>query len=213
MHTLRLLKQRKFAPRFWVQFCGAFNDNLFKNALVLLIALRAASESEAGFFINMASGLFILPFIIFAAIAGQLADKFEKSMLIRYTKLFEIGIMALGGVALFTEQFGMLLGVLFLMGMHSSIFGPLKYSILPQHLSEDELIAGNGLVEMGTFLAILLGTISAGLLLDKGYSYVAGATISVSVVGWLCSRYVPEAPAADINALYVEADELAVGPV
>jgi len=197
VHTLRLLKQRKFAPLFWVQFCGAFNDNLFKNALVLLIALRAASESEAGFFINMASGLFILPFIIFAAIAGQLADKFEKSMLIRYTKLFEIGIMALGGVALFTEQFGMLLGVLFLMGMHSSIFGPLKYSILPQHLSEDELIAGNGLVEMGTFLAILLGTISAGLLLDKGYSYVAGATISVSVVGWLCSRYVPEAPAAD----------------
>ncbi|MBM4253833.1 MAG: MFS transporter [Deltaproteobacteria bacterium] len=197
MHTFKLLGQRKFAPLFWVQFCGAFNDNLFKNALVLFIALRATSEAESGFFINMASGLFILPFILFAAIAGQLADKFEKSMLIRYTKVFEIGIMAMGAIALYLHKFELLLGVLFLLGTHSSIFGPLKYSILPQHLAEDELIAGNGLVEMGTFLAILLGTISAGLLLEHGHQYVATAILAVSVCGWWFSRYIPEAPASD----------------
>ena len=197
MHTFKLLTKRKFAPLFWVQFFGAFNDNLFKNSLLLLIALRAVSESESGFLINMASGLFILPFIIFAAIAGQLADKFEKSRLIRYTKLFEIAIMVLGGAALYSQQFGLLLGVLFLMGTHSSIFGPLKYSILPQHLNEDELIAGNGLVEMGTFLAILLGTIGAGMLLNRGSAYVAAATIGVSIVGWFCSRFIPPAPSAD----------------
>ncbi len=168
MHTLKFLKQKKFAPLFWVQFFGAFNDNLFKNALVLLLALRAGSESEAGFLINVASGLFILPFIIFAAIAGQIADKYEKSMLIRYTKIFEIAVMVLGAAAFYSGQLGPLLLVLFLMGTHSSIFGPLKYSILPQHLSENEIIAGNGLVEMGTLLAILLGTIGAGLLLDQG---------------------------------------------
>lgn len=197
MHTLKLLNQKKFAPLFWVQFFGAFNDNLFKNALVLLLALRAGSESEAGFLINVASGLFILPFIIFAAIAGQIADKYEKSMLIRYTKIFEIAVMVLGAAAFYSGKLGPLLLVLFLMGTHSSIFGPLKYSILPQHLGEDEIIAGNGLVEMGTFLAILLGTIGAGLLLDQGVALVSGAMIVVSIVGWLCSRYIPAAPASD----------------
>ena len=197
MHVIKLLKQRKFAPLFWVQFFGAFNDNLFKNALVLVIALRASSEAEAGFYINLASGLFILPFILFAAIAGQLADKCEKSMLIRYTKIFEIGIMLLGTSAFFSQTLSFMIAVLFLMGTHSSIFGPLKYSVLPQHLNEDELIAGNGLVEMGTFLAILLGTIGAGLLLKNGTSYVAGATLLVSVIGWFWSRFIPLAPAAD----------------
>ena len=197
MNPLRLLGQKKFAPLFWVQFLGAFNDNLYKTGLVLLITMQAASESDAGFYVNLGSALFILPFLLFAAISGQLADKFEKSFLIRLTKAFEVAIMLCGAAALFSGSFSYLLGVLFLMGAQSSLFGPLKYSILPQHLADDELVAGNGLIEMGTFLAILLGTIGAGLLLDLGVHGVAASVVFVSILGWLCSHYIPVAPAAD----------------
>ncbi len=197
MSSLTLLKERRFAPMFWTQFWGAFNDNLFKNALVLLVAFKAATESEAGILINLASGLFILPFFLFSAVAGQLSDKFDKTRIIRTVKLAELGIMVLGGIGLFWGNVPFLLVVLFLMGMHSAFFGPAKYSILPQHLGDRELTAGNGLVEMGTFLAILLGTIMAGVLLNAGIGYVVGAALFVAVLGIMSSRFIPPAAPTD----------------
>ena len=175
-----LLGQRRFAPFFCTQFLGAFNDNVFKNALLLLIAYQATrfSSLDTDLLNNIAAGLFILPFFIFSALAGQLADKYEKSGLIQLLKITELLAMMGAAVAFYFQSLWGLLLVLFLMGTQSAFFGPVKYSIIPQYLKEDELVSGNAFVEMGTFLAILLGTASAGVLMQ---SQQATAWVSVLV--------------------------------
>jgi len=194
-----LLRERRFLPFFLTQFLGAFNDNVYKNALVLAITFHAASLStmSSATLVNICAALFILPFFLFSATAGQIADKFEKSRLIRFVKLFEIGIMVVAAMGFAGQSLALLLGALFLLGLHSTLFGPVKYAILPQHLREDELIGGNGLVEMGTFVAILLGTIAAGFLASIGTGTVSAAVIGIAIAGWLASRRIPTAPAAD----------------
>src|SRR6267142_1427885 len=194
-----LLKQRRFLPFFLTQFLGAFNDNVFKNALIILVAFHAASMSNLGAatLSNLAQALFILPFFLFSATAGQLADKLEKSFVIRLVKIAEIAIMVLGAAGLYWRSLGLLLTALFLMGLHSTVFGPVKYSYLPQHLEPQEIVGGNGLVEMGTFLAILLGTLLGGFLIAEGSpGPVAVAVLVLAVMGYLASRGVPNSPAA-----------------
>jgi len=199
----QLLKQRRFAPFFVAQLLGAFNDNVYKNALVALIAFAAikSSSDNDGLLINLAAGLFILPFFLFSALCGQIADKYEKSGLIRRIKMAEIGIMICGVAAFYFQSMPMLIGVLFLMGTQSAFFGPIKYGILPQHLSDEELTGGNGLVELGTFLAILLGTIAGTQLIansDSGSVLpVAIVLIVVALSGYIASRYIPHSPASD----------------
>ena len=196
-----LLKARRFAPFFWTQFLGAFNDNLFKNALLILIAYRAGRGLglDPNVLINVAAGLFILPFFLFSATAGQVSDKFEKSMLIRRIKLLEIGIMTAAALAFFANSLMALLLLLFLMGTQSTFFGPVKYSIIPQHLTPEEVVGGNGLVGMGTFLAILLGTLTGGVLIQKDHAavWVGLSLMAVALAGWLASRRIPEAPAPE----------------
>jgi 1-acyl-sn-glycerol-3-phosphate acyltransferase len=196
----RLLQERRFAPFFGTQFLGAFNDNFFKNALVILLTFHAAAMTtlEPGTLVNLCAGLFILPFFLFSATAGQIADKYDKAAIMRWVKLMEIGIMVLGAAGLLRQSLAMLLAALLLMGLHSTIFGPVKYSILPQHLKEEELVGGNALVETGTFLAILLGTILGGVLiaLDNGQEVVSAAVIVIAVAGYGASRFVPAAPPA-----------------
>ena len=199
MSQSRLLAQRRFAPLFWTQFFGAFNDNVYKNALVILFAARLARET-AHTLVQVAGGIFILPYFLLSATAGQVADQREKSRLVRGVKLLEIGVMAFGAVALAVGSEWMLLAVLFFLGVQATLFGPLKYSILPQHLAPDELVGGNGLVEMGTFVAILLGTVLGGLLVvipGTGPHIVGAVTIGVAIAGWLASRAIPVAPASD----------------
>lgn len=197
----RLLEERRFLPFFVTQFLGAFNDNFYKNALIVLMTFQASrfTEMPHGVLVNLAAGLFILPFFLFSATAGQLADKYEKSRLIRFTKLLEIAIMALAAAALTFESIELMLVTLFLMGTQSSLFGPVKYAILPQHLNEDELVGGNALVESGTFVSILLGTIAGGLTiaLPGGATWVATAVLLIAIVGYAASRQIPEARAAD----------------
>ncbi|MCB1888375.1 MAG: MFS transporter [Rhodocyclaceae bacterium] len=196
-----LLRERRFLPFFLTQFLGAFNDNLYKNALVVLITFQAArfTEMSPGVLVNLAAGLFILPFFLFSATAGQLADKFEKSRLIRVTKGMEIGIMGLATTAFALESLGLMFATLFLMGTQSSLFGPVKYAILPAHLREEELVGGNALVESGTFVSILLGTIAGGVMigLDAGTLWVSVAALVVATLGYLASRSIPPAPIAD----------------
>jgi len=196
-----LLRQRRFAPFFITQFLGAFNDNVFKNALIILIAFHGTGSLPANTntVINLSAGLFILPFFLFSATAGQLADRIEKSRLIRLVKLFEIAIMIGVAIGFYRHNIPLLIGLLFLMGVHSSLFGPVKYSILPQHLADDELIGGNGLVETGTFLAILLGTICGGVLIGfpgSGIGPVSITVLVVAILGYLASRAIPATPAA-----------------
>ena len=195
-----LLKSRRFLPFFLTQFAGAFNDNVFKNALVVSIALAAArtgDEERASLLVNLCAALFILPFFLFSASAGQLAETHEKSRLIRWTKIAEIAVMAIGAFAFMTGSIYLLIAILFLMGAQSAFFGPVKYAILPQHLGAQEIIGGNGLVEMGTFVAILLGTLAGGLLIGApgGSAMVAATVVAVAVLGWLASLRIPEAPA------------------
>ncbi|KFB66026.1 MFS transporter [Candidatus Accumulibacter vicinus] len=194
-----LLNTRRFAPFFATQFLGAFNDNLFKNALIVLLTFQAVNWTTLApeVLTNIAAGIFILPFFLFSATAGQLADKYDKAKLARLVKLLEIVIM---GVALFgfsTHSLAVLLSALFLLGLHSSLFGPVKYAILPQHLRENELVGGNALVEAGTFVAILIGTLAGGLLAGvAGHpGWVAIAGLVIAVLGYLCSRGIPAAPA------------------
>lgn len=198
-----LLRQKRFAPYFATQVLGAFNDNVYKNALIALIAfasLRSTAVND-GLLVNLAAGLFILPFFLFSAFCGQIADKYEKSMLIRRIKLAEIAIMACAVVAFYFQSMSLLLAVLFLMGTQSAFFGPVKYGILPQHLKESELTGGNGLVELGTFLAILLGTIAGTQLIAKAADGsvlpVSVVLIIVAVIGYWVSRRIPTAPASD----------------
>lgn len=195
-----LLGTRRFSPFFWTQTLGAFNDNVFKNALVILVTFQIAglSQEQINLYVNLAAGLFILPFFLFSATAGQLAEKYEKSRLIRWIKLAEIGIMALGVVGLYLGSVPFLLGVLFLMGAQSALFGPVKYSILPQALHPSELITGNAWVEAATFLAILLGTMLGGWLIAQsdGVPGVGAVIVAVAILGYLTSRAIPPAPAA-----------------
>src|SRR5271167_3665448 len=160
----QLLRERRFAPFFWTQFLGAGNDNVYKNALVIFVAFQAMTLTalSANDLVNIAAAVFIAPFVLFSATAGQVADKFEKSRLIRIIKLFEIGIMIVGAIGFYRKDLILLFAALALMGVHSTLFGPVKYAILPQQLRSDELIGGNGLVEMGAFVAILIGGIVGG---------------------------------------------------
>ncbi len=194
-----LLKTRRFLPLLVTVLLGAANDNVFKNALLILILFSVGREApmEETVLVTVASAIFILPFFIFSATAGQLADKYEKSGMIRWIKFAEVLIMGAGVAAL---QFGdvyWLLGVLFLMGVQSAFFGPLKYSILPTLLRKDELIGGNAFVEAGTFLAILVGTIVGGLMAgwEYGVNGVAAIVFGLAVIGWICSYGIPQAPA------------------
>ncbi|GJL82666.1 MAG: MFS transporter [marine bacterium B5-7] len=192
-----LMFSRRFAPFFMTQFLGAFNDNVFKNALIILITYGIAEAASTNALVNIAAGLFILPFFLFSALAGQLADRFDKARYMRHIKVAEIVIMAVGATGLVLGSLPLLLFVLFLMGAQSTFFGPAKYAILPQHLATRELTAGNALVESGTFLAILLGTIVGGLLAGMGTvgtTLVAIAVIVVAIAGYLASRSIPAAP-------------------
>jgi len=192
-----LLKARRFAPFFATQFLGAFNDNLFKNALVVLLTFQAAQWTTLApeVLANLAAGIFILPFFLFSATAGQLADKYDKATLARLVKVLELVIMAIALLGFWWHSLATLLGALFLLGLHSTLFGPVKYAILPQHLHENELVGGNALVEAGTFVAILLGTLIGGLLAGAaGHpSWVAIAGLLVAGLGYLCSRSIPSA--------------------
>jgi hypothetical protein len=196
----QLLRERRFAPFFWTQFLGAGNDNIYKNALVIFVAFQAATLTtlSANDLVNIAAAVFIAPFVLFSATSGQLADKFEKSQLIRLIKIFEIAIMVLGAIGFYRRDLVLLFSALALMGVHSTLFGPVKYAILPQHLRSDELIGGNGLVEMGTFVAILLGEVVGGLVIaiKPDGPILAGATaIAVALGGYLVSRGIPITPA------------------
>ena len=196
-----LLGQRRFAPFFWVQFLGAGNDNVFKFAFTVLVTyqLQVAwlPAQMAGLVIG---ALFILPFLLFSATSGQLADKYPKERLIRFVKSLEIAIMVLAGWGFMQQHVPVLLACVFLMGLHSTIFGPVKFAYLPQHLSERELTGGNGMVEMGTFVAILLGNVAGGLLIavpQIGPTYVAVACLALAILGRALAQVVPSSPATD----------------
>ena len=195
-----LLRERRFLPFFLTQFLGAFNDNVFKNALMILFAFKAASwiSLDKNLVQNLGQVVFILPFLLFSATCGQLADKYDKAKLTQFVKLFEIGIMLVAGVGFFLKSPSLLFLALFMMGIHSTLFGPVKYAILPQHLRQEELVGGNGLVEMGTFLAILLGEILGGILIGfetNGMLLVTIVTLGLAIAGYFTSRAIPASPA------------------
>ncbi len=200
-NQFQLLKQQRFSPFFFTQFLGAFNDNVFKTALITLVAFHAASLSnvDGSTLATLLPGLFILPFFLFSATAGQIADKFEKSQIIRLVKLFEIAIMVFASVGFFMHNIWLLGAALFMMGMHSTLFGPIKYAYLPQHLKQNELIGGNGMVEMGSFVAILFGQILGAWLatLDNHELLTSLAILLIAILGYCSSRGVPNTPAAD----------------
>ena len=203
-----LLRQRRFAPFFATQFLGALNDNIFRNGLVILITFQGVLVAGMGHsqLANVAAGLFILPYFLFSATAGQLADKYEKSMLIRRIKLLEIGLMGFACTALITQSYTLLLLVLFLMGLQSTLFGPVKYAYLPQQLADHELVGGNALVESGTYVAIILGLIAGGIavgdeitafFLVNKQTILGVCLVTVAVIGYLISRRIPTTPASD----------------
>ena len=202
MSQLHLLTERRFWPLFWTQFLGAFNDNLFKNALVILIAYRSMTllGISSATIVVACAGLFIFPFFLFSATAGQLADHYPKWILMRWVKLWEIGVMALAGVGFATNNLALLLTVLFLMGMQSTFFGPAKYAVLPELLDDETLVGGNALVAMATFLAILLGTITGGLVVAGGERWVSKLglmVVAVAVLGFATSIFIKKVPAAN----------------
>jgi Na+/melibiose symporter-like transporter len=191
-----LLRARRFAPLFATQFLGAFNDSLFKQGVVLFVTYQLFSDAaREAQFSAIAQGLFILPFFLFSALAGQLADDHDKARLIRIIKMAEILIMIIGGAGLLLENIPLMLLAVLGMGIHSTFFGPIKYAILPQHLQKDEVLGGTGLVEAGTYIAILGGTILAGVLADDALMAVV-ATIGIAGLGLLAGRQVPPAPPA-----------------
>jgi MFS family permease len=195
-NVTHLLRARRFLPLFCTQFLGAFNDSLFKQAVVLFVTYQLYSNPAKEFqFSAIAQGLFILPFFLFSAVAGQLADDHDKSKLIRIIKLAEIGIMIVGGAGLLLANTLLMLLAVCAMGIHSTFFGPIKYAILPQHLERDEVLGGTGLVEAGTYIAILGGTILAGAL-AVAPSLAAAATVGLAMAGYLAGRQVPPAPPA-----------------
>ena len=196
-----LLKQRRFAPFFWTQFSGAANDNIFKFAFTVMVTYQLSiswmQPAMAGLVIG---ALFILPFLLFSATSGQLTDKYEKTKIIRFVKNLEIVIMAIAAYGFFQANVPVLLGCTFLMGLHSTLFGPVKFAYMPQVLNERELTGGNGMVEMGTFVAILAGNIVGGVLIALpgiGASYVAIACIALAFLGRVVAQFIPVAPATD----------------
>lgn len=195
-----LLRERHFLPLFVTQFFGAFNDNLFKNALVVLFTFKVASWTtlKPELLGNLAAGIFILPFFLFSATAGQVVDKLDKARVARFVKQMEIAIMMFAAFGFAVHSLAALLAALFMMGVHSTLFGPVKYAILPQHLQSKELVAGNALIEAGTFTAILLGTLAGGLLaaLDGGMVWISGAVVLIALAGYVASRGIPPAPSA-----------------
>lgn len=196
-----LLRQRRFLPLFLTQFGGAFNDNFYKSALLMLFTYGGIERWGLSIDVinNLVAATLIIPFLLFAPIAGQYADKFEKSRFIRAIKVAEIAIMALGAVALWLNSAALLLLVLFLTGTQSACFSPLKYAILPQHLSSDALTGGNGLMHTGTSLAIFLGMIAGTIALSVagGYWWVAAGALLIAWLGWRVSLRIPPAPSAD----------------
>ena len=191
-----LLRTRRFLPLFLAQALGALNDNLFKNALVVLAVFRSADGAPG--LVALAGGLFILPYALFSAMAGQLADKLDKARLIRLTKAFELAIMALAAAGFLLDSVPVLLAVLFGLGVQAAFFGPLKYGILPEHLRHDELLSGNALIEAGTFGAILAGTVLGGILiaLEGGPYWASAAGLAVAAGGFAAALLVPRSAAA-----------------
>jgi len=204
LNALGLLKERRFLPLFVTQFLGAFNDNLFKTAMVMLVTYHLYQDpAREASFNAIAGGLFILPFFLFSALSGQLADANDKARIIRIVKTAEILIMIVGAAGLLLHNIPLLLSALFAMGVHSTFFGPIKYAILPQHIERDEVLGGTGLVEAGTYIAILGGTILGGLLVlqrpDGSYhaEWAAFAVLLVALIGRVAGSFVPPAPPAD----------------
>jgi MFS family permease len=209
-----LFTQRRFAPLFWTQFLGAGNDSLFKFAFTLLATYHAAewgglSPETAGFMIG---AVFIAPFLIFSATAGQIADKIDKARLMRFVKDLEIAIMIIAGYGFLSRAPVLMYTAVFLMGLHSTLFGPVKYAYLPQHLKDTELTGGNGLVEMGTFVAILLGTIAGGVLVKASAGSlvtVAATCLGIAIAGRICAHFIPASPPQD-TALRINWNPLTV---
>jgi 1-acyl-sn-glycerol-3-phosphate acyltransferase len=203
-----LLRARRFVPLFVTQFLGALNDNVLKNAMVVLLTFQAANWTtiKPELLANLAAGIFILPFFLFSATAGQLADKYDKAALARMVKLLEIGIVLVAGAGFFVHSLAVLFVALFLLGLHSTLFGPVKYAILPQHLKSEELVGGNALIEAGTFVAILLGTLLGGLLAGSGdgTTWITIVGLAIAIGGYVASRgipvAVPPAPTLAISA-------------
>ena len=193
-----LLRTRRFLPFFITPLLGAFNDNIFKQSLILAILYKLTIDGDRAIWVNLCALLFILPFFLFSALAGQFGEKFNKDALIRVIKIGEIVIMAVGATGFLFNHLELMLLALFAMGTHSALFGPVKYSIMPQALHDDELVGGNGLVEMGTFLAILAGTIGAGIMMSSAHyaPVVSVAIVGVAVLGYLASRSIPRAAAS-----------------
>ncbi|GAM01620.1 MULTISPECIES: MFS transporter [Sphingomonas] len=199
LNALGLLKQRRFLPLFATQFLGAFNDNLFKTSMVLFATYAIFTDPHSEFYFNCAAtGAAILPFVFLSALSGQLADSHDKAKIIRIVKTVEIGIMLVGAGGLLIAKAGyttaglaLMLGTVLALGVHSTFFGPIKYAILPQHLEAEDILGGTGLVEAGTYLAILLGTVAAGWIPIEA---AAVGVIVVAVIGWFLGRQVPPAP-------------------
>ena len=205
MNSFRLLSRRRFLPLFITQFLGAFNGNLFKNATIVLILYRLADDQDAGgkVLATLALGLFVLPFFLFSATAGQLADRFDKTRVIRASKLLEIGAALIAAIALTVGAPSLLLAALFLLGAQAALFGPLKYGILPELLADEDLLGANGLVEAGTFIAILAGTFMGSLtvLANGGISIIQTTVLGSAVAGWVASLAIPPtaAKAAELS--------------
>ena len=206
-----LLTSRRFGPLFVTQFLGAFNDNLLKNALGIYVIFVLVSGTgpaagvdiggqrvSAANLILLAQALFIAPFFLFSGVSGTLADRVDKAVIARWVKVVEIGIMATGGLGLWLANVPLLLTAVFALGTHSTVFGPIKYALLPQHLHDEELVAGNALIEAGTFLSILLGTIIGGsvVLMTNGPFLVGALGVVCAVVGTVAARFIPPAPPA-----------------
>jgi len=194
-----LLTQRRFGPFFWTQFLGAFNDNLFKTALLVVMTYDALNWTtlDPSLINNLIPGLFILPYVLFSATSGQIADKFDKGRLARIVKVAEIAIMAVAGIGWLSHNLWLLIAAVIGMGMHSTLFGPVKYAYMPQHLKPEELVGGNGVVEMGTFVGILLGEVAGAILVGykpNGIMLVAGATLVFAVLGLVASWRIPASP-------------------
>ncbi len=202
-----LLKQRRFAPFFWTQFLGAMNDNVFKFAFTVLVTYKlSVSWMQPGMAGLVIGAVFIAPFLLFSATSGQLADKFDKAVMTRWVKNLEIVIMVLVAIGLFATNVPLLLACIFLLGLHSTVFGPVKYAYLPAHLNERELTGGNGMIEMGTFVAILLGNVIGGVLVAlpetawvPGAKAVAFVSLALAIVGRVTAQFVPATPSVEPN--------------
>src|SRR5450631_1044897 len=197
-NQFRLLRERRFLPFFITQACGAFNDNLFKNVLIILVTYQATrwSTLRPELLANIAAGLFILPFVVFSGLAGQMGERVDKTRILKTVKALEIAIMIVAGIGFAQHWVALLLFALFMMGAHSTFFAPAKYGLLPQVLDASELVGGNAILETGTFLAILLGTMAAGLLAGHGNtSWIEASLVIIAVVGFLTSLAIPKSAA------------------